>query len=73
MRFFSVPATQPEPQPTQPEGDGMLTSSFEIIKLHRIKYINIYEIIIELAALMVGTYIFTCRHRNDPFCVEFSR
>lgn len=40
--FFSVPPIQPEPQPTQPEGGGMLTNDFEIIKLQRFIYINIY-------------------------------
>lgn len=48
MRVFSVPSTQPELQPAQPEGGGMLTSSFEVTKLHRIIYMNIYEMI-ELA------------------------
>lgn len=46
--IFPAPPTQPEPQPTQLEGGWTLTSSFEMIKLHRIIYINIYEMI-ELA------------------------
>lgn len=41
-QFFSAPPIQPEPQPTQPEGCGMLTNGFEIIKLQRFIYINIH-------------------------------
>lgn len=44
MSSFSVPPTQPEPPSTQLQGGEMLTSSFEMIKLQRIIYINIYEI-----------------------------
>lgn len=52
--FFSVP-------PTQPEGGGMLTSSFEIIRLNRIIYISIYE---------VNKLAMSCIHgRNLQICL----